>query len=408
MKNKNQKKWIIFMVVILLLVSNVATFVFSNLITIAVGDKVVVQAKDAHTAQYLQKFLYLKNQIQSSYYKELDEDVLLDGALKGLFEAVGDPYTTYYDQEQFQGYRDQLENSYVGIGVVVSMDEDGRVTVVSPIDGSPGQRAGLMPGDKILRVNGQDLAGWSLEEVVSQIKGEQGTEVTLTILQKSSEEIVEKVLVREEIVMTSVDSKVIDGIGYLSISQFEPYTFEEFEKNLNGLLEQNIQGIVFDLRDNPGGMMDVVVDVMDRIMGESVIVYTQDRQGNKEVERSTDEERLEIPMVVLINEGSASASEIFAGALQDTGEATIIGTTSFGKGIVQRMSDMGDGTGYKITVSEYFTPKGRNIHDIGIVPDIEVEIDETFYYGTDYRMEEDPQWLRALEEIKKEAAGITP
>ncbi|QSX08131.1 S41 family peptidase [Alkalibacter rhizosphaerae] len=407
MNKKYQKKWIVILVVLLLIVSNVATFVFSNLITIAIGDKVVIQARDAHTADFIHKFLYLKNQIRDSYYQELDEDILMEGALKGLFEAVGDPYTMYYDREQFQSYVEQMENSYVGIGVVVSMDEDDRVTVVSPIEGSPGQKAGLMPGDKILQVDGADISGLSLEEVVGLIKGEEGTEVTLTILKKTDENIVEKVLVREEIIMTSVDSQVIDGIGYISINQFEPYTYDEFEKQLSELLEQNVQGMVFDLRDNPGGMMDSVVAVLDEIMGESVIVYTEDRQGNREYERSTDRDQLDMPIAVLINEGSASASEIFAGALQDTGEAVIIGTTSFGKGIVQRMSDLQDGTGYKITVSEYFTPNGRNIQGIGIVPDIEVEIDEEFYYGTDYTMEEDPQLQRALEELNKEVEAIT-
>lgn len=401
MKNgKIQKKGLLLLVIVLLVVSNVATFLFSNMINIALGDKVILRAGDADNAQFIQKFLHLKNQIESNYYQEVDEQVLLDGALKGMFEAVGDPYTTYYDQKQFQGYLEQLENTYVGIGVVVSMDEDDLVTVVSPINGSPGQKAGILPGDKILKVDGVDIAGWTLEEVVAKIKGEEGTEVTLTLLKKVDGTTADKTLVREEIVVESVSSQVIDGIGYLSISQFEPYTTEEFEKQLEELLAQNVSGIVFDLRDNPGGMLDVVVDIMDRIMGESVIVYTQDRQGNQEFERSTDQEKLELPMAVLINEGSASASEIFAGALQDTGEAVIVGTTSFGKGIVQRMSDMNDGTGYKITVSEYFTPKGRNIHGIGIEPDVKVEIDPDYYYGTQYRLEEDPQFLKAVEEIK--------
>lgn len=408
MKKKYQKKWVILTVVVLLLITNVATFLFTNLITIAIGDKVVIRAGDAHTAQYIQKFLYLKNQIQSNYYQEVDEDVLLEGALGGLFDAVGDPYTAYYDKEEFQSYLEQLENSYVGIGVVVTMDDDDRVTVVSPIDGSPGQKAGLMPGDKILRVDGEDLTDMSLEEVVGRIKGEEGTQVTLTILKDSDGVVVDKILVREEIILTSVSSQVVDGIGYLSISQFESYTYDEFTKQLDQLLDQGVEAIVFDLRDNPGGLMSAVVSVLDRIMGGSVIVYTEDRQGNRQYERSTDSEMLEIPMAVLINEGSASASEIFAGAIQDTEQGLIIGTTSFGKGIVQRMSDLQDGTGYKITISEYFTPNGRNIHGVGIVPDIEVEIDEEFYYGPDYTLEEDPQFQRAVEELKSLIPVATP
>ncbi|MBF7095536.1 S41 family peptidase [Alkalibacter mobilis] len=398
-KNRN-KKWYVMLVIALIIVSNAATFIFSNMINIAVGNKVIVQAKDAHTADYINKFLYLKNQIQTSYYKDIDEKILLEGALHGMFDAVDDPYTTYYDEEQFSAYVEQLQNSYVGIGVVVTVDENNVVTIVSPIDGSPGQKSGLASGDKILKVDGLDISGLSLEEVVSLIKGEEGTEVTLTVLKKTTSETVEKTIVREEIIMTSVDSMIYENIGYISISQFESYTFDEFSSQLDELMKQGVEGIVFDLRDNPGGIMDSVVEVLDKIMGESVIVYTEDKQGNREYERSTDNEKLDLPMAVLINEGSASASEIFAGALQDTKEAVIVGTTSFGKGVVQRMSDMKDGTGYKITVSEYFTPNGRNIHGIGIVPDIEVEIDQEYYYSAEYEISKDPQFLKAIEEIK--------
>jgi carboxyl-terminal processing protease len=401
MNKNNNKKWYVLIFIAVLIVSNIATFFFTNLITIAVGDKVIVQAKDAHTADFINKMLYLKNEIQTSYYKDVKEQDLFDGALAGMFDAVGDPYTAYYDEDQFSTYMEQLEGSYVGIGVVVTMSEDDRVTVVSPIEGSPGQKAGLASGDIITAVDGKGIEGLNLEEVVSLIKGDEGTQVEITVLKKNSEEEIDIAITREEIIMTSVSSQVYEDIGYMAITQFEPYTYEEFEKQLNELLDQDVKGIVFDLRDNPGGMMNVVVEMLDRIMGESVIVYTEDKQGNREYERSTDRQKLDIPMAVIINEGSASASEIFAGALQDTGEGVVVGTTSFGKGIVQRMSDFKDGTGYKITISEYFTPNGRNIHGTGIEPDITVEIDEEFMYSEDYSLDKDIQFLKAVESMTK-------
>lgn len=398
MKNK---KWYIIIFIILLILSNMATLIVSNGISIAVGDKVIVQTKDSNTAEYITKLLNLKNEILNSYYQDVDEDDLLEGALIGMFQAVGDPYTVYYDEDQFQSYMEQIQGTYVGIGVVVTMDDNNVVTVVSSIEGTPGKKAGLVTGDKIIKVNNEEIIGLSLTEVVAKIKGDQGTEVTLTIQREGSDELIEKKLIREEIVMKSVNSEVLDdGIGYLTISQFENYTSKEFSENLNKLLDENIKGLIVDVRDNPGGRMDTVVEIVDRLMGESVIVYTEDKAGNKDYKYSDEKNKLNLPIVVLINGGSASASEIFAGALQDTNSATIVGTTSFGKGIVQRMSDLGDGTGYKVTVSEYFTPNGRNIHDKGIEPDVEIEMPLDLKYESDYSLEKDVQLNKAIEVLK--------
>ncbi|MFZ7121229.1 MAG: S41 family peptidase [Eubacteriaceae bacterium] len=398
MKNK---KWYIIIFIILLILSNMATLILSNGMSIAVGDKVIVQTKDSNTAEYITKLLNLKNEILSSYYQDVDEDELLEGALIGMFQAVGDPYTVYYDEDQFQSYMEQIQGTYVGIGVVVTMDDNNIVTVVSPIEGSPGKKAGLVSGDKIVKVNNEEIIGLNLTEVVAKIKGDQGTEVTLTIQREGFDELIEKTLIREEIVMKSVNSEVLDGdLGYLTITQFENYTSKEFNENLDKLLDENIKGLIVDVRDNPGGRMDTVVEIVDRLMGESVIVYTEDKAGNKDYKYSDEKNKLDLPIVVLINGGSASASEIFAGALQDTNSATIVGTTSFGKGIVQRMSDLGDGTGYKVTVSEYFTPNGRNIHDKGIEPDVEIEMPLDLKYESDYSLEKDVQLNRAIEVLK--------
>ncbi|MFZ7131626.1 MAG: S41 family peptidase [Eubacteriales bacterium] len=399
MKNK---KWYILIIIVLLVVTNMATFVFANGLSIALGDKVIMQTKDTQTASYITKLLYLKDQIEENYYQDIQETDLMEGALKGMFQAVGDPYTVYYDQDQYASYMEQIQGTYVGIGVVVSLDENNVVTVVSAIEGSPGKKAGLISGDKILKINGEETVGLNLEDVVSKIKGDKGTPVTLSIQRVGSNELIDKQILREEIVMKSVSSKVMEGdIGYLSITQFETYTADEFTEHLDSLLSQDIKGLVLDVRDNPGGMMDIVVEIVDRLMGESVIVYTQDKKGNKEYQYSDEKHKVDLPMVVLINGGSASASEIFAGALQDTKTATIVGTTSFGKGIVQRMSDVGDGTGYKITVSEYFTPNDRNIHGKGIEPDVEVELPKDVQYTAQLSAEKDTQLQNALEIIEE-------
>ena len=401
MKNK---KWyvVVIVVILLLLVTNATTFIVANGMSIALGDKIIVKTEDAATTEYINKLLYLKDEIQASYYKDVEDQSLLDGAIKGMFEAVGDPYTAYYDADQFQAYMEQVQGSYVGIGVVVGLNEDNKVTVVSAIEGSPGKKAGLLSGDLILKVNGDDVTGLNLEQVVSKIKGDAGSSVVLEIEREGSVELIEKEITREEIVLNSVDSMLLeDNIGYITITQFETNTAKEFKEHLDKLQSANIKGLILDVRDNPGGMMDTVVQIVDQLIGESVIVYTEDKAGKKETMSSEEKSKIDLPMVVLINEGSASASEIFAGALQDTGAATIVGATSFGKGIVQRMSDLNDGTGYKITVSEYFTPNGRNIHGKGIEPDVPVEMSQKARYEADFDLKDDVQLNKAIEIMRE-------
>lgn len=401
MKNK---KWyvVVIVVILLLLVTNATTFIVANGISIALGDKIIVKTEDTATTEYIKKLLYLKDEIQTSYYKDVKDQSLLDGAIKGMFEAVGDPYTAYYDADQFQAYMEQVQGSYVGIGVVVGLNEDNKVTVVSAIDGSPGKKAGLLSGDLIVKVNGDDVTGLNLEQVVSKIKGDAGTSVVLEIEREGSAKLIEKEITREEIMLNSVDSMLLeDNIGYITITQFETNTAKEFKEHLDKLQSANIKGLILDVRDNPGGMMDTVVQIVDQLIGESVIVYTEDKAGKKEIMSSEEKSKIDLPMVVLINEGSASASEIFAGALQDTGAATVVGATSFGKGIVQRMSDLNDGTGYKITVSEYFTPNGRNIHGKGIEPDVPVEMSQKARYEADFDLKDDVQLNKAIEIMRE-------
>ena len=254
---------------------------------------------------------------------------------------------------------------YGGIGVVVTPGEDNLITVVSPIEDTPGERAGIKPGDKIIKVDGEEFTADEMDEAVKKMKGQPDTSVTITILRtdkNGNNQQIDLKIVREQIRLQTVKSDVIEGnIGYIKISSFDELTYDDFKKQLDSLMNKNISGLILDLRNNPGGLLDVCVDIADELLGEGIIVYTQTKDGEKQYEYS-NKKHVDIPLVVLVNEGSASASEILAGAIKDHNRGVLIGNKTFGKGIVQRIRQLKDGSGFKLTVSEYFTPKGINIH----------------------------------------------
>lgn len=347
-----------------------------------------------------EKFIALKAHLLKNYYKELDEDQLIEGAIKGMFESIGDPYTQYMGAKEFGDLMTSTKGTYGGIGVIVTPGEDGYVTVVSPIEDTPGERAGLIPGDKIIAVNGESISGDKLDYAVSLMKGDPQSEVKLTILREDKKETFEVAIVREEVRLKTVKSEVLQNdIGYLRITMFDEKTADDFKTHLKDLKAKNIKGLILDLRNNPGGLLDECVEIADEILGEQVIVYTEDRNGNRKVEKS-DKRQLEMPLAVLVNKGSASASEILSGAIKDGGQGTIIGTTTFGKGLVQQVRPLADGTGFKYTISEYFTPNGTNIHGTGVVPDIVVELpEESENQGAE--KQEDVQLNKAIEVIRE-------
>ena len=352
-------------------------FILTTALNFAVGSFITLPFGFAlgknDDAKY-EKFLALKEHLEKNYYKELNEDQLIEGAIKGMFESIGDPYTQYMDEKEFSDLMTTTQGTYGGIGVIVTPGDDGYVTVVSPIEETPGERAGLLPGDKILSVNGETISGDKLDYAVSLMKGDPGTELKLMISRDGTKESFEVTLVREEIRLKTVKSEVIENdIGYIRISMFDEKTADDFKTHLADLKKKNVKGIILDLRNNPGGLLDECVEIADEILGEQVIVYTEDRDGNRTVEKS-DKNQLQIPLTVLVNKGSASASEILSGAIKDGGKGTIIGTTTFGKGLVQQVRPLSDGTGFKYTISEYFTPNGINIHGTGVEPDIIVEL----------------------------------
>lgn len=402
------KKKTITIMVILILLTNVLTFSFTNLMTLRLNDKVVVPKSEYNqlTSVYQNygKVMGIRDYIDNNYLREVEDSAILDGQLKGMVQALEDPYSVYMTKDEFTSFTEQTAGIYGGIGVIVTPGEDNLITVVSPIEDTPGERAGIKTGDKIIMVNGVEFFAENMDEAVKVMKGEPKTKVKLTIMRKDKEnnnETIEMEIIREEIRLVTVKSEVLDDkIGYLKITSFDEITYEDFKKNLTSLEEANVKGIVLDLRNNPGGLLNICAEIADELLGEGDIVYTQTKSGEREYLKSK-KSQTNLPLVMLVNEGSASASEILAGAIKDHKRGELIGTTTFGKGVVQRIRDLGDGSGLKLTVSEYFTPNGTNIHGIGITPDIVIELNEDVEgIGVGY-LEVDNQLQRAIEVLKE-------
>ncbi|KXG75272.1 S41 family peptidase [Thermotalea metallivorans] len=399
------KKNAIISAIILVLLTSIATFAFTNAFALTVGEKVVISKKNYEYYKDLQKtynkVLGLKEFIEKNYYKPVDESKIEDGILKGLFQALEDPYSVYMTKSEFEDFMTHTKGSYGGIGVIMTPGEDGLITVVSPIEDTPGERAGIKSGDKILKVNGKEVTADKLEEAVAMIKGDPGTKVTLTVYRDGKEKPFDVEIVREEIRLKTVKSRMMENdIGYIRITMFDEQTAEDFKSHLKKLQQQQVKGLIIDLRNNPGGLLSECVKIADELLGKQVIVYTQDRAGNREYEYS-DDRKINIPYVILVNKGSASASEILSGAVKDTKSGTLIGTTTFGKGLVQQVKALEDGTGFKLTTSQYFTPNGTYIHGKGIEPDIVIEMSEEKMERGDIKDQEDLQLQKGIEVLKK-------
>ncbi|RKM58507.1 S41 family peptidase [Butyrivibrio sp. X503] len=329
------------------------------------------------------KIRKLESLIDSCYYKtEVDKEKERDGLYKGLLSSLDDPYSVYYSQEDLKVFENDTEGIYFGIGAYVSMDNTINMPRISKVmPGTPAEEAGIQADDIITEVNKESVQGLTTEEVVSKIKGEEGTTVHLTLERESQKETVEVDVYRKKIEVPTVEAKKLDdGIGYIQITEFDDVTYNQFVERMAELKSDELNGLIIDLRSNPGGNLKIVCDIADQIIAKgNTIVYTVDRDGNRVDYTCENDAKLDIPIVVLTNGYSASASEILAGALKDYGLAKLVGTTTFGKGIVQSVYDLNDGTAVKLTVSSYYTPNGNNIHGIGIEPDVEIEFDAEAY-----------------------------
>lgn len=331
------------------------------------------------------------------YYDEIEESALEDGMLTGYIEALQEPYTAYYNEEETESLFASAEGVFGGIGVgIMQNPETMEVVFVEIYEGTPGDKAGFLQGDIVYKIDGEDVSGLDMDAVVSKIRGEVGTTVEITVLRGESKEEYTAQVTRE-----LVESKVVsyemkeDNIGYVKVTQFEKVALEQFEEALKTLQEKNMTSLIVDLRNNPGGDLETVCDMADLILPKGTIVSTKDRNGDGDTYESDEEHQLNLPMVVLVNENSASASEVFSGAMKDYGVATLVGTTTFGKGIVQEIYKLEDGSSLKLTSSEYFTPNGYNIHGIGIEPDVVVEAEYD-----DENPEYDNQLEKAIEILK--------
>ncbi len=339
--------------------------------------------------------------IEKYYYQE--EDINTDGMIEGMYAGVvaslGDPYSVYYTAEEWKEMMQETEGIYFGIGAYISLDKTtgfGKINGV--IENTPAQDAGLRENDIIYKIDGESAQGLDLTEIVSRIKGEEGTTVHLTIYREGEKDYLEMDVVRKQIESPTVNYEMLENnIGYIQITEFDDVTVNQFEEAMQAVQGAGAAGLILDLRSNPGGSLSAVVDISRQLLPEGLIVYTEDRSGER-VEYSCDGDReIRMPLVVLVNGNSASASEILAGAIKDYGKGVLIGTTTFGKGIVQRILPLTDGTAIKLTVSAYYTPKGNNIHNIGIEPDIVCEFDADAYYDDGY----DNQLDMAVKELSK-------
>lgn len=404
------KKRLITFFVIILLLTNIITFSLSNTISLQTNSKVVIPKSDYEylksNAEEFSKIKIVESFIKENYLKDVDDEVLREGQLKGLVASLEDPYSQYLTADEYSDLTQQTSGEYGGIGVIVTPGEDNLITVVSPIKGTPGETAGIKPEDKIIAVEGKEFKAEDMDKAVKVMKGKPKTKVVLTILRKSKDgknKTFDIEIIREKIRLETVNSSIVDeNIGYINITSFDELTYKDFMKELKNLEEKNVKGLIIDLRNNPGGLLDVTADIADELLGEGTIVYTQTKDGEKEYYKSKAS-KTDLPLVVLVNEGSASASEILSGAIKDYKRGEIIGTKTFGKGVVQRIRPLPseDGSALKLTISEYFTPNGTNIHGIGIEPDIVLELPEDINAIGVENLKEDTQLQKGLEVIKE-------
>lgn len=370
-----------------------------GIVSCGVKANIVSSGNRTVTSDTEKKLGVLRSLIEKSFLGEVDEKKLEEGLYEGYVSGLEDPYSVYYDAEDTKSFMESSEGEYSGIGAVMTQNKDsGIITLTHVYEDSPAMKAGLMDEDILYKVEGKEVTGEDLTEVVSRIRGDKGTEVELTVLRGKKNEEVTVVAVRDTIETQTVQTRMLeDHIGYLAVSEFDSVTYNQYVKGLNDLEGQGMKALVVDLRGNPGGNLNTVCDILDIMLPKGLIVYTQDKNGEKREMTSDEENQFTLPMTVLVNGNSASASEIYAGAIQDYGLGKIVGTQTYGKGVVQQIFDLKDGTCVKLTIAEYYTPKGRNINGTGITPDVKVE-----YEPDEKNPEADNQLETAVEELKKE------
>lgn len=361
--------------------------------------------------QVTSKMEMIQQIIDQVFLYDEDAQNVEDFIYRGMMAGLDDPYSVYYSEEDYKLMQESTSGTYSGIGAMISQNRTtGLCTVVKVFDGSPALEAGMRPGDVVYKVEDTLVAGESLDVIVSNyVKGEEGTPVQITVYRADEDAYVDLTLTRKKIEVPTVESRMLDETtGYVAVSEFDLITVDQFKTAIDDLTAEGMKQLVIDLRNNPGGILDSAVAMVDYLIpddmmdfkkgeGKSLIVYTADRNGEGETYTASDGHAVDLPIAILVNGDSASASEVFTGAMKDYGRAVVVGTTSYGKGIVQNLIPLGDGSAIKLTTAHYYTPSGFDLHEKGIVPDVEVPLDESLRTQAVIRPEDDNQLKKAVE-----------
>lgn len=391
---------IMLVIITVLITSLVTTIVIYNFVI--KSGKIAIKSDDNSSLGGLEATLAsFRSVLEEKYMGEIDDETLIEGAIKGYVSALGDPYTTYYTKKEMDELMEETTGNYVGIGIYMTLDiENNAIYVVKPMEGSPAEEAGIKAGDLITKVDGIEYSGEELDQASNAIKGKEGTKVKLEILSNGQTREIE--VERRKIIVSHIVEKKFDNIGYLLIEDFDGGCADEFEEKYKELEKQGIDRLIIDLRNNGGGVVNEAVDIADMLLEkDKAILITKDKKGNEEVKKCDNEASITMPVVVLTNGYSASASEILVGALKDNERATIVGTKTYGKGVIQEVDRLNDGSGLKITIEEYYTPNRDKINKVGIKPDEEIELSSEIIEKGTYTDEEDNQLQKAIEIIKR-------
>lgn len=396
----SKKKWIKITIAIVLITNLITFFVVMTGSLYLPNGKVLITKTQYDQVMKFQKMFAIENQLYKYYDGTIDETALSEGAIKGMTAALNDPYTVFMNKKEYSDFNTQTQGNYSGVGLQVQ-DKDNKIYIVSVFEDSPAKKGGVLPKDIILKVNGTDVTGADMDKAVSMMKGTDGTPVTLDLYRDGKGEFSVTVN-RAKINMKTITGEMIgSNIGYIQVTMFDENTATNFKKELDALKASGMKALILDLRGNPGGLLNECVDMASNfVQKDKVIVSTIDKYNTKKNYNSTGGDYVGLPMVILTDEGTASASEILSGAIKDYKLGTLVGAKTFGKGVVQSIIETGDGTALKVTISKYYTPNGVNIQHIGINPDVVIAYPDSLRQ-LPYDKNTDPQYKKALEIIKQ-------
>lgn len=402
-ENKTQRVYKIIMLVVLtaVITALITTIAIYKLGGVGVGniEKSTVQGNNSNISYTLSNF---RNIIDKYYLGEVDDKALLEGAIKGYIAGLDDPYSEYFTKEELEDYKEDTMGNFTGIGIyMVKNTEKNAIQVLAPIKGTPAEEAGILPGDIIYKINDEVYTGDQMTEASNKIKGETGSKVKLQIIRE--DKTIDLEVERKNIKVNHVESKIIDNtIGYLKLSTFDEGCAAEFKEKLEELKKQNITSLIVDLRNNGGGIVDEALDIANLLTEkDATLLITTDKNGKEEVKKAKSGKAINVPVMVLTNGNSASSSEILAGALKDNNAAKIVGTKTYGKGVIQELLTLSDGSGLKITTNEYYTPNKNKINKVGIEPDEKIELPEEYKNKLTIPEDQDTQLQKAIELLKK-------